>query len=95
MPGDPVRIKLQPAELVDGGIAVYSKDREGGGTREPPSAWNGWSVVVRDWDPKRISEVNVIEAPGPVNEWKRLVLRNGSNRNVSVLVVEWQRAAGR
>jgi hypothetical protein len=47
-------------------------------------------VVYHDWDPKKIGEVNVIEAPGPANNWKRLVLRNG-NRNASVVVVNWQR----
>lgn len=92
LPGAPVKISFQPAELVDGGIAVYSKDRERWGTSEPPSAWNGWKVVVHEWDPKRIAEVNLVEAPGPANDWKRLVLRNG-NRNVFVLVVEWQRPA--
>jgi len=28
LPGDPVKIRLQPAELVEGGIAVYLKDQE-------------------------------------------------------------------
>jgi hypothetical protein len=93
LPGVPVKISVQPAELVDGGIAIYSKDRERSGTTELPSAWNGWNVVVYDWDPKRIAEVNVVEAPGAANNWKRMVLRNG-NRNVSVLVVDWQRVPG-
>jgi len=90
LPGVPVKISLQPAELVDGGIAVYSKDPERSGTAQPPSAWNGWKVVIHDWDPKRIAEVSLVEPPGPANNWKRLVLRNG-NRNVSVFVVNWQR----
>jgi hypothetical protein len=89
LPGDPVKIILHPAELVEGGIAVYSKDRLRSGMKEPPSAWNGWNVVVRDWEPTRIAGVNVVEAPSPANDWKSLVLRNG-NSNVSVLVVEWQ-----
>ena len=63
-----MKISVQSAELVEGGIAVYSKDRKRWGTREPPSGWNGWNVVVHDWDPKRVAEVNVIEAPGPLNE---------------------------
>jgi hypothetical protein len=92
LPGAPVKISIQPAELVDGGIAVYSKNRARLGSSELPSAWNGWNVVVYDWDPNRIAEVNVVEAPSPANDWKSLVLRNG-DRNVSVLVVEWQRAA--
>jgi len=90
LPGVPVKVSLQPAELVDGGIAVYSKDPDRSDAGQPPGAWNGWKIVVYDWDPKRIAEVNVLEPPGPANNWKRLVLRNG-NRNVSVFVVNWQR----
>jgi hypothetical protein len=90
LPGAPVSISVRPAELVDGGIAVYSKNRERGRTSESTGAWNGWNVVVRDWSPKHATRVNVIEVPGPTNEWKRLVLRNG-NHHVSVVVIEWQR----
>jgi hypothetical protein len=90
LPGFPVKVSLQPAELVEGGIAVYSKDPEPSDAEQPPSAWNGWKVVVYDWDPKRIAELNMVEPPGPANNWKRLVLRNGS-RNVSVFVVNWRR----
>jgi hypothetical protein len=90
LPGVPVKVSVQPAELLDGGIAVYSKDPDRPDASQPPSAWNGWKVVVQDWDPKRVAEVNVVEPPGPGNNWKRLVLRNG-NRNVSVFVVNWQR----
>ena len=91
LPGGPVKISLQPAELTDGGIAVYSRDPDRSGGGEQLSTWNGWNVVVyHDWDPKKIAEVNVIEAPGPANNWTRLVLRNG-NRNASVVVVNWQR----
>ncbi|HTA69722.1 MAG TPA: hypothetical protein VK776_15645 [Bryobacteraceae bacterium] len=93
LPGLPVKVSLQPAELVEGGIAVYSKDPEPSDAEQPPGAWNGWKVVVYDWDPKRIAAVDIVEAPGPANSWKRLVLRNES-RNVSVFVVNWQRVAG-
>jgi hypothetical protein len=94
LPGVPVKISLEPAELVDVGIAVYTKDRQRLANGEPATAWNGWTVVFYDWDPKRISEVNVVEAPGPDNAWKRVVLRNG-NRSASVLVVDWQRSEDR
>ena len=89
-PGFPVKVTVQPAELVDGGIAVFSSDRAQSGTSEPPSAHNGWNVVVYKWDPRRTSEVTIIEAPGASNGWRQLVLKNG-NHNVSVLVVDWQR----
>ena len=91
LPGGPVKISLEPAELTDSGIAVYSRDPDRSGAGEQPGRWNGWNVVVyHDWDPKKIAEVSVVEAPGPANDWKRLVLRNG-NRNASVVVVSWQR----
>ena len=77
---------------MEGGIAIYSKDRLRLGDREPASAWNGWNAVVHQWDPSRIADVSVVEAPGPINDWKHLVLRNG-NRNRSVVIVEWERAA--
>jgi hypothetical protein len=92
LPGVPVKVSIQPAELVDRGIAVFSKDGERSRANEPPSAWNGWNVVYQDWDPKRIADVEIVEAPGPANNWKRLVLQNG-NRNVSVVIVSWQSVA--
>jgi hypothetical protein len=95
LPGVPVKINVQPAELTDTGIAVYSNDRERSGAGGQPSTWNGWNVMVYyDWDPKKIAQLDVVEPPGPANNWKRLVLRNGG-RNASVLVVNWQRAEGR
>ncbi len=90
LPGVPVKVSLQPAELVDGGIAVYSKDPDQSAGSQPPGAWNGWNVVVYDWDPKRVAEISLVEPPAASNNWKRLVLRNG-NRSVSVFVVNWQR----
>lgn len=88
-PGFPVRVNVQPAELVDGGIAIFSSDRTRSDTSEPPSTRNGWNVVVYKWDPKRTSELTLIEPPGASNGWRQLVLRNG-NHNISVVVVDWQ-----
>jgi hypothetical protein len=90
LPGFPVKISVHPAELVDGGIAIFSSDRTKAGTTESPNASNGWNVVVYKWDPRRTSEVSVIEPPGPSNDWRRLILST-TNHNVSVLVVDWQR----
>jgi hypothetical protein len=75
---------------VDGGIAIFSSDRTRSDISEPPSTRNGWNVVVYKWDPKRTSELTLIERPGASNGWRQLVLRNG-NHNISVVVVDWQR----
>ena len=90
-PGFPVKVSLQPAELVAGGITIFSSDRSRSGTIETPSARNGWNVVVYKWDPRRTSELTLIEPPGASNGWRQLVLRNG-NHDISVLVVDWQPA---
>ena len=91
LPGVPVKVTVHPAELLDKGIAVYSKDGDQSGRTEQSANWNGWNVVIfHDWDPKKVAEAEVVEAPGPANNWKRLVVRNG-NHSASVLVVDWQR----
>ena len=90
LPGVPVKVNVYPAELVDRGITIYSHDQRRSGTSELPSARNGWNAVVYKWDPKRAADVSVVEQPSSTNNWRQVVLRNG-NRNLSVLVVDWQR----
>ena len=90
LPGFPVRIVIQPAELSSDGIRIFSGDQSRSGKKEAPGARNGWNAVLYKWDPKRASEVTIVDPPGPANDWKKLVVRNGKS-NVSVLVVEWQR----
>lgn len=94
LPGFPIKVSVQPAELVSGGMAIFSNDQSKSGATETPSARNGWNVVVYRWDPKRNSDLSVIERPGPSNNWQHLVLRTGS-RGLSVLVVDWQRDGAR
>jgi hypothetical protein len=89
LPGFPVTVRVLAAELVDGGITVFTDDSQRSAKSEPPSASNGWNVVVYKWDPRRAADLTIIEAPAPSNNWQRLVIRNGS-RNVGVLVINWQ-----
>ena len=89
LPGFPVKVTVEPAELVGGGIAIFSTDSTKSGVTEEPSASNGWNVVVYRWDPKRALVLNVAEAPSATNGWRKLVIGTG-NHGVSVLVVDWQ-----
>ena len=89
LPGFPIKVNIQPGEVVDGGIAILTNDANRAGVNEPARARNGWDVVIYKWAPKPIPELRVVEPPGPSNNWGRIVLQN-TDRNLSVVVVDWQ-----
>jgi hypothetical protein len=89
LPGFPIKVNIQPGEVVDGGIAILTNDANRAGVNEPAHARNGWDVVVYKWVQKPISELRLVEPPGPSNNWGRIVLQN-TDRNLSVVVVDWQ-----
>ena len=91
LPGFPVNVSVHPAELVAGGIEIYTRDPKRASSAEPPSAQNGWSTVVYKYDPKRTTDIRVVEVPSASNSWSQVVLQNGRH-NVSVIVLDWQRA---
>jgi hypothetical protein len=88
-PGFPIKVNIQPGEVVDGGIAILTNDANRAGVNEPSHARNGWDVVIYKWVQKPIPELRVVEPPGPSNNWGRIVLQN-TDRNLSVVVVDWQ-----
>jgi hypothetical protein len=87
VPKAPVHIDVHSAELIEGGMVVYSKDRTV--SSEAPSPRNGWNTVLYKWDFARASEVEVLEPPGPGNNWDHLVLRNGDHA-ISLIVLDWR-----
>jgi hypothetical protein len=89
LPGFPIKVNIQPGEVVDGGIAILTNVANRAGVNEPSHARNGWDVVIYKWVQKPIPELRVVEPPGPLNNWGRIVLQN-TDRNLSVVVVDWQ-----
>jgi hypothetical protein len=87
VPAGPLRITAYPAELIDGGMEVYTRTATQP-VSEPPSARNGWNVTVYRTDAKRAREIQVVEAPSEKNHWK-LVLRSDA-RSVGIIVLDWQ-----
>ena len=83
----PVHIEVRQGELIEGGMMIFTK--EGNSRSEPPSVLNGWNTVLYKQDIVRARELEVVEAPGPANEWNQLVLRNG-DRRLSLIVVDWR-----
>jgi hypothetical protein len=92
LPGFPIKVNIQPGEVVDGGIAILTNDTNRAGVNEPSHARNGWDVVIYKWVQKPIPELRIVEPPGPSNNWGRIVLQN-TDRNLSVVVADWQSMA--
>lgn len=80
-------VAVHPGELVNGGMVVFTTDPNR--HSEAPSARNGWNTVVYKLDYERATELEVIDSPGPSNNWSQLTLRNGSSA-LSLIVLEWQ-----
>ena len=91
LPKGPIRINAHPAELVDGGIVVYTGAAKEA-LSEPPSARNGWNLTIYRNDPKRLADIGVVEIPSERNNW-RLIVRGGG-RSVGLIVLDWTQLAG-
>lgn len=88
LPGAPVRVHVFAGELQSNGIVLYTPD-PGRRSAEPPSARNGWNRTTYVWDPKRGSDMTVLEVPSSRNEWKQLVVRS-ENHPISIVIVDWE-----
>jgi hypothetical protein len=84
-------VNVHVAELVAGGIQVYTDDTKAAGTAESPNAQNGWNTILYKADQKHVgADLKVVVSPNASNSWNQLVVQNGK-RAVSVLIVDWQR----
>jgi hypothetical protein len=90
LPGGPVRFTIHSGELTEGGMLVYSADQRFAGRSESPRAANGWNHTIYEYDPKRLRDIEVMEAPRSDNAWRKVVLRV-VNRPVGLIIVDWER----
>lgn len=92
LPGVPVRVVAYPAALTEEGLVAYSGQPEHAQRSlvEPPSAENAWNRTVYRWDPAQAARIEVIEAPSPANNWRRLRVRARTGA-VTLLLIHWQR----
>jgi proteasome lid subunit RPN8/RPN11 len=88
LPGVPVRISAQPAELSDNGMVVYTA-RAAAARREPPGPLNGWNSTEFELDPNRAARVLVTEPPNAQTGWRKLTLRS-DEAPVAVVVIDWK-----
>jgi hypothetical protein len=87
LPGRPVRIQAYPAELSSAGMTVYHSGASEIAV-EAPGPRNGWTQTQFLRDPRRASNLDLIEAPSSANGWVRLRLRAGA-QPVSVVIIDW------
>ena len=90
LPGTPVKVSVFPAELIDGGMVIYTSNAQVP-KAELPGALNGWNTVLYKYDTKRAADLQLVQPPAASNDWKQLVVRNG-NRPLSVIVLDWSRS---
>jgi hypothetical protein len=88
LPGVPVSLIILPAEFSSGGLVVYTTDAKKHNRVEPPSAGNGWNKTTYIWDPERVKQLAVMEAPNANNRFSRLALRNDARR-CSMILIDW------
>ena len=87
LPRNDVHVEVRPAELMEGGMVIFTKDPSL--RPESPGPSNGWNTVLYKLDVARASELEILDAPGPANDWSQLMLRNGI-RPLSVIVIDWR-----
>lgn len=88
LPGAPVSLSITPAEFGPDGLMVYTTDASRHNRMEPASAGTGWNRVTYVWDPERVRQISVLEAPNPNNGFNRLALRNDARR-CSMILIDW------
>ncbi|HTM50912.1 MAG TPA: hypothetical protein VL285_19585, partial [Bryobacteraceae bacterium] len=73
IPDARVSVKAYPAELSGSGIQIYTLSPKGRaeGSEQPTEA-NGWLGAVYKRNPKRASDLVVIETPSVKNNWRRI-----------------------
>ncbi len=90
LPGEPIRVRIFPAEMTQDGLRLFTSDPKAVGVPEAPGAQNGWNPTVYVLNPRQADDVRVVEAPGQQNGWKRISLR-ADRADHAIIVLRWER----
>jgi hypothetical protein len=88
-PGGPADFRVDPAEFTSDGLVIFTTDGAANGRTEPPSKSNGRNPVSFAFDPLRVGQLVVLEAPNQHNNFNRIVLRSDA-KTCPVIVVDWK-----
>jgi hypothetical protein len=89
LPTRPMKLAAFPGEFKRNLLIVYTTDAARHERDEAPGPLTGFNKLHFIWDPERVKQISVVEAPTAANQFARLVLRNEA-RSCRTIVVEWR-----
>ncbi|MDZ7638459.1 MAG: hypothetical protein U5J83_09465 [Bryobacterales bacterium] len=92
LPGHPVSIRVQPGELSQEGLIVYSSEiryRNARRAVEVPSAANEFNPALYCYDPDGAGALEVTAAPSESNGWQNFAVKN-NGKDICLLAIDWQ-----
>jgi hypothetical protein len=88
LPKAAAKLKVYPAESAKDGLTVYVTEAARHNKTEGPGAATEWNRLHFIWDPERVKQIQVTEAPAASNQFSKLVVRN-EGRTCTAIVIEW------
>lgn len=89
LPGKAIRLSAFPGEFKRDLLTVYTSDAAKHEREEAPGPLTGFNRLHFIWDPERVKQIAVVEAPTAGNQFARLILRN-EGKSCRAILVEWR-----
>jgi hypothetical protein len=89
LPARALKLAAFPGEFKRDLLTVYTTDAARHERGEAPGPLTGFNRLHFIWDPERVKQIAVVEAPTAGNQFARLVLRN-EGKSCRAIVVEWR-----
>jgi hypothetical protein len=89
LPTSTAKLSVWPAESARDGLTVYVTDATRHNKTEAAGPSSGGKRLHYVWDPERVKQLKIAEAPNPDNQFGRLVVKN-DGRTCAAIIVEWK-----
>jgi hypothetical protein len=93
LPGEPVHVRVFPAELTNDGLRIFTADVKWNSAPEAPGAQNGWNRTTYVLNPRQASDIRIVETPDQRSSWKHMTLR-AEHADHAIIVLSWERIPG-
>jgi hypothetical protein len=93
LPGEPVRVRVFPAELTSDGLRIFTADSKWNSAPEAPGAQNGWNRTTYVLNPRQAADIRIVESPDQRSSWKRITVR-AEHADHAIIVLSWERITG-
>ncbi|HXA49969.1 MAG TPA: hypothetical protein VNV86_06690, partial [Candidatus Acidoferrum sp.] len=89
LPGRAVKLGAFPGEFKRDLLTIYTTDAAKHERGEAAGPLTGFNRLHFIWDPERVKQIAVVEAPTAANHFARLILRN-EGKSCRAILVEWR-----